>query len=301
MHKHDHDDSDHLKNATTLSVSTASVIICLKLFGYIMTGSVAMLATLVDSIIDLGSSLINFIAIRFSLKPSTNKFRYGFSKAEDLAIFSQGSFFMLSGIFLIAEACKRFLEPRSIDQGGTGIIVLLICIFLTLVLLTYQRYVIKKTNSNVIKADYLHYSIDLFSNVSVIITIAIVTQFDLQIVDPIFGLLVGVYIIYGAWKIFTQSLKNLLDHEMSDEDRAKIEKILKNEKEIKEFHDFKSRYAGQKIFMQVHVEMDPKITLEKAYNITHALQKKIKKIFPKSEIIFNKDPYGLDNHPKEFR
>ncbi len=306
MHNHSHshlnfDDSNFLiKSATTASVLVAAIIIVSKLIGYVMTDAITILASLTDSLLDLAASLINFFAVRFALQPADNKYRFGYSKAEDLAVFSQASFFCISGLFLIFQSIKRIITPERIENGEVGLLVIGFSLVLSVLLIMYQRFVISKTNSTIVKADYLHYAVDIFSNIAVIISLYFSFYFELYIIDPLFGLAIAIYIIYGAWSLLQKAIKSLLDHEVVGEEKAWIEKTLKSNKDIIEELDFKPRYAGSKLFVQFHVELDPNLKLIEAHHIVEKIENKIITKFPNCEILIHKDPAGLEDHQKDF-
>lgn len=282
--------SDLVKNATVISVCVACFLILIKLAAFLLTNSIALLATLVDSLLDAAASIINLIAVRHSLTPADHEHRFGHGKAEALAGLGQAAFISGSAFFLIFEAGGRLLNPQAVTHSSIGIIVMIISICLTLGLVKFQRYVVKKTNSLAIEADSLHYLSDLLVNVLVIIALVLNSSFGWVQADPIFGLGVSLFVLYSAWKIVRRSMDHLMDHELSDEEREKIISIVGEHSEIINMHDLRTRRSGQTTFIQLHLELDGSSPLREAHRISTEVEARIKKDFPNAEILIHEDP-----------
>ncbi|MFV9876211.1 MAG: cation diffusion facilitator family transporter [Rickettsiales endosymbiont of Dermacentor nuttalli] len=288
---------DNLKKyATYSSVIAAIIIITMKMVGWILTNSLSIFASLTDSLLDAVTSILNLLAVHYALKPADNEHRFGHHKAEDLAVFVQSAFFGASGIFLIIAAIKRAFYPQPLDYNYYGIVIMLCSIIVTLCLTTFQRYVIKKTESDVIKADSLHYSIDLLSNIAVIISLIILTIWDIPIIDTLFAILVAIFILHGSWKLLCIAFDKLMDRELSEEKKQRIINLIKVHEAIKGFHDLKTRYAGNKVFIQFHLELDPNLTLNKAHSISAEIEHNLRQEFEDAEIIIHQDPSGINEH-----
>lgn len=281
------------------SISVSSLIIIAKIIGWYITDSTTILASLTDSLLDVTASLINFIAAKYALQPPDNEHRFGHNKAEDLAVFAQSSFFGLSGIFVIMVSIKRLIVPKVIEHDILGIYIMLFSIVVTIFLLVYQTYVLKKTSSNIVKADRLHYSFDLLTNFAVIISLYLSGIFNNKFIDPLFAIFIAVYILYGAAKLLINALNNLMDHEFEEEEKSKIHKIIMSSKQALGYHDLKTRKAGRKYFIQFHLEMDGNISLIQSHNIAEDIEKKLKDEFENLEIIIHQDPEGIDEE-KQF-
>ena len=279
-----------MRRATYASVSVAFTLIVIKLVAFIMTGSVALLTSLVDSALDSLASVLNFIAVRHALEPADEEHRFGHGKAEPLAGLGQAAFIMGSSIFLIVEAINRLFNPQELQHTDIGIAVMLISLAVTICLVLYQRYVVRKTGSLAIQADSIHYFSDIAVNVGVIIALLLTSTFGWGLADPLFALTIAIYIIYSAWKIVKQSLDQLMDRELSDEEREQIEKILQAHPGIANHHDLRTRASGKDIFIQAHVEMDATLSLLKAHEIVEAAEEKLQQVFPTADIIIHQDP-----------
>jgi ferrous-iron efflux pump FieF len=283
-----------IKAASYLSILISVFIIIAKLAGWLLTDSVSILASLVDSFLDVGVSLLNLVAVHYALQPPDNEHRFGHGKAEDLAVFVQSAFLGASGIVVAAIAIKRIFSPQIVERGAAGIGVMVFSIILTIGLVLFQRHVIRETKSNVIEADSFHYAIDLLSNILIVAGIILSYYFDITLADPIFALGISLYILFGAWKLLYKAFKNLMDHEFSDEEKEKIVKIIRGHPKVSGFHDLKTRYSGSNPFIQLHLEMDGRIPLQKAHDIAHEIEQEILKIMPSAEILIHQDPEGLD-------
>ncbi|AEK75247.1 cation-efflux pump [Rickettsia conorii subsp. heilongjiangensis] len=283
-----------IKSASYLSVTTALIILSIKLYAWVVTDSQSILASLIDSMLDITSSFINLIALRFALQPPDHHHRFGYEKMQDLTIFSQSIFFFASAFFVGFSSVKSLFEKTKPENISDGTTVMYVCIFLTIILVLYQTYVIKKTGSEIVKADKLHYFTDLLTNVIVIISINLSDYF--WFVDPLFGVVISLYIFHSSYSLFKKAFKNLVDHELPEQDRQKIISIVNNHLGAKGMHEMKTRYAGQKAFIQCHLEMDGNMSLYNAHKISDEIAFEILQEFPEAEIIIHQDPFGIEEH-----
>ena len=291
-------DQKLLRLSTYITVIGVSTIIIAKLYGWFITGSVTMLASLVDSLLDICVSIMNLITIHYSLQPPDHEHRFGHQKAEDLAVFSQAFFFGLSGVYLIFSSLKRaFIDDHQIIQSSTeGIYVLIYSIVITLLIVLFQSYVMRRAKSNIIKADSLHYFTDFLTNICAIIGIIIAVNWNFPLFDSLTASAIAIYIIFISFNMFKKAFNNLMDHEMDEADRQMIIETINSNDNIIGFHDLKTRYAGVKPFIQFHLELDENITLKNAHAIAIEVEKKILAKFPTAEIICHQDPEGEEDH-----
>lgn len=290
-----------MRRATYASVSVALVLIMLKFVAWLATGSVAMLATLVDSMLDAAASLVNLFAVRQALTPADREHRFGHGKAEPLAGLVQSAFIAGSALFLFVEVARRLVEPQAVERGALALVVMAISIVMTLGLVSFQRYVVRKTASLAISADKLHYLGDMLANASVAVALVLATQFGLHWADPIFGGGIAIYIVWSAWEIIRQSLDQLMDRELPDEERKRIREIAQSHPEVKAVHDLRTRASGRDIFIQFHIELDRAATLVRAHEISDAVEARLREAFPAAEVIIHQDPEGLDEPRATFR
>lgn len=278
-----------LKLASVASVMTAGFLIVAKLIAWYVTGSVGLLASLVDSVMDSIASLINLFAIRYSLQPADAEHRFGHGKAEPLAGLTQAAFIAGSAIFLIFHAIDRLRLAQPIEQVGIGVGVMVLAIVLTLVLLAIQRYVILKTDSTAIRADSLHYATDLLTNVSILLALYL-TTLGWTWADPVFAIAVAIYIFYSAFHIGHDSFQQLMDRELPADILQKIQETAMSHPEVTGTHETRTRQAGQTRFVQLHLELDEDMSLKKAHSIADQVEAEIKAFLPGAEVLIHQDP-----------
>jgi cation diffusion facilitator family transporter len=288
--KTDQNSQKLMRQATLASVIVAGCLLLLKLVAWVMTDSISIQASLIDSLVDSLASAVNFIAIRQALRPADDEHRFGHGKIEAIAAQGQSIFIAGTALWLGFEALQRFAKPEPIAQTGLGIAVILITILVTLGLVRFQQYVINKTNSTVIKADHLHFKGDLFLNLSVLASLIFSSQLGWHFIDPLCGLAIGGYIMWTSWKIAQAAFNILIDRELPAEDHAKIDAIIQNNPEVRGYHDLKTRSAGPKCFIQLHLELDGTMTLNQAHRIAAQVAEEIRKTFPQTEVIIHQDP-----------
>lgn len=283
-----------VKFATYASVAAAFTIIIAKYIGWSMTSSLTLMASLADSVLDIITSTINLIAVHYASKPADNEHRFGHGKAEDLSVFAQSVFFGFSGIFIAFESVKRLFYPETVEHSDVGILVMVFSIFITLLLISFQKYVINKTKSNIIKADHLHYVSDLLLNLSVIVSLFLTVYYELTFIDSLMALGISAYIMRSAFFLLRKSFNNLMDHELEESQRLVIINILKRNNKIKGFHDLRTRRSGDHIIIQLHIEMDGSVSLFEAHNVAVEIENDIVHAFPGADIIIHQDPEGIE-------
>lgn len=281
--------------ATYASVTMALTLIVVKIGAWFITDSVSILATLIDSSLDVLASLVNLVAVRHALQPADHEHRFGHGKAEALAGMGQAMFIAGSAGLLLLQAAGRIIHPQVINAGleiSIGIGVMVFSMLATLALITYQQYVIKHTNSTAIKADRLHYKTDLLVNASVIVAL-LLTFYGWPGFDALFALGIAIFILYSAWEIVKESIDLLMDHELPDEDRDKIRAIALNHPDTLGLHELRTRRSGTTVFIQFHLELDSTLSLFAAHKIAEQVEHELTVLFPDVEIIIHEDPIVL--------
>jgi ferrous-iron efflux pump FieF len=278
--------------ATYASISVALILIIAKLVAWGLSDSVSLLATLIDSVLDALASLINLVAVRHALTPADKEHRFGHGKAEALAGLSQSMFIAGSAGFLLLEAGRRLISPIAVEAVGTSMLVMVFSIVATLLLLGFQRHVIRKTNSTAIRADALHYRTDLLVNASVILALWLSVK-GWAGFDALFACAIAIYILYSAWEIITVSYDHLMDRELPDPQREEIEKLVLQHKSARGLHDLRSRHSGTMTFIQLHLELDDDLSLLEAHKISDEVELSLLEAFPGSEIIIHIDPQSV--------
>ena len=278
-----------LRLATYASTSVAIVLIAAKLFAWAASDSVSLLATLIDSMLDAVASIINLVAVRHALTPADKEHRFGHGKAEALAGLSQSLFIAGSAGYLLIEAWQRVIQPSAVESVELGIFVMAISIAATMLLLAFQRHVIKKTNSTAIRADALHYRTDLMVNGSVIVALLLANA-GWPGFDGLFAGAIAIYILFSARDIIVTSYDHLMDRELPDEDRQKIKALVMQHPKARGLHDLRSRHSGTMTFIQLHLELDDDLSLMAAHKISDEVELSILNAFPGSEILIHIDP-----------
>lgn len=286
--------------ATYASVSVASVLIAAKFAAWVMTDAVSLLSTLIDSLLDVVASLLNLIAVRHALEPADKEHRFGHGKAEALSGLAQAAFICGSAGFLLIEAGQRLLRPQDIDNTGVGYAVMVFAIVMTLALVLFQRHVVKQTGSVAIAADSAHYQMDILVNISVIVSLALVSTLGWTWADPVFALAIAAYIAWGAWRIGMIAYEMLMDRELDDSERRTIEDIALAHPKVAGLHDLRTRRSGHQVFIQMHLEMDGEMSLLDAHVISDAVEASVKAAFPSAEVLIHEDPEGIDEERAVF-
>lgn len=267
------------------AVIVASILMLVKFLAWRFTNSIAVQVSFVDSLMDAISSAINLFAIKHSFRPANQLYRWGYGKAEALASFAQSIVITITSIHLLIEIVERIINPEPIQFSHGVIGVLGFAIPLTAVLVLFQRYVICKTHSLIIKADSLHYETDLLSNFAVILSLLFSLKFNLVYLDSIIGLCIIAYVMSSIWKIFLTSVNILMDREVESPIREKIADIIRSFTEIQEIYDMKTRSDGKKHYIQVHVGLDEDFILADVNFIVKAIKDRVQEEFDNVDII----------------
>lgn len=283
-----------MRRATYASVTVAFTLIIIKFIAYVLTGSVAVLSSLVDSVLDAFASVVNLFAVRHALTPADEEHRFGHGKAEPLAGLAQAAFIAGSSLFLVFEAINRMINPLQIQHSIVGIVVIVISLVFTILLVMFQKHVVRQTQSIAVHADSIHYLSDVAMNLSVIAALILSAYFGWLIADPVFALGIAAYIVYSAWQIASNSLNQLMDRELPDVDRHRIMKIAMQHPAVKSLHELRTRTSGKDVFIQLHLEMDGAIALLNAHTIADEVELELREAFPNADIIIHEDPEGLE-------
>lgn len=278
-----------LKLATYASVAVAVLLIGLKSSVWLMSGSVSLLASLIDSLMDAAASIINLFAVRYALKPADHEHRFGHGKAETLAGLAQSAFITGSAVLVLLQGIDRLLNPRPLDSAWLGVAVMLFSIAATIGLLLIQRHVIQRTGSTAIRADSLHYRSDLLLNSSIIVAL-LLAAYGIQRADAFFGLAIALFIAYSAIQIGRDAVQILMDRELSDEVRDEALSLARAVEGVVNVHDFRSRQSGHDWFMQMHVEIPAQTPLLEAHDLGERVRARIIQRFPQADVLIHTDP-----------
>jgi len=281
-----------VKLAAICSSSVALILVSIKSYAWLMSDSSAMLASTTDSMLDLFASVMNIVILRFALAPADKEHRFGHGKAESLAGLIQAAFVLGSAILLIFNGVERVINPRVIVQSNIAIWVTIVAIILTLLLVLFQRFVIKRTGSVVINADALYYQSDLLMNIGVLLAVVLSQGIWLQ-ADGVFTIVVALYLLFSAGQIIYQSVYQLMDHELNDDELLQIKTIILSHEHILGMHDLRTRQSGAQRFIQFHLELDDEFSLLQAHRIGEEIRAEICQVLAPCEVFIHNDPNSI--------
>ncbi|WP_342235152.1 cation diffusion facilitator family transporter [Inquilinus sp. OTU3971] len=290
-----------LRLATTVSVSVASTLAVLKLAAWLVTGSAAILSSLLDSLVDVAASGILLISVRHALRPPDRSHRFGHGKAEPLGAIAQAAFVGGSALLLIFESAGRFITPTPIVEVPLGVAVMSISLVATVLLVVFQRGVARRTESTAIEADRLNYVGDTATSVVVLAVLVIGQRPGWLWLDPAAAIGVALWLLVSAARIARRAVDHLMDRELPREDRDRIAAIVRADPEVVGLHDMRTRSAGGTRFIELHVEMEGGLTLWQAHTICDRVEAALSAAFPDAEVILHQEPAGLDDERLDHR
>jgi len=279
-----------MRLATYASVGVASTLIVTKFAAWILTDSVSLLSTLIDSLLDAGASMVNLFAVHHALQPADDEHRFGHGKAEPLAGLAQAAFIAGSAVFLTLQAGERVISPHVISHAPVGYAVMVFSMVMTIGLVLFQRHVVKRSGSVAISADQLHYQSDVLINASVLVSIFLASELGWVLADPLFAIAIAGYIIFTAWQIGRDAMDILMDRELPDEERERIRAIALAITGVQGVHELRTRSSGADVFIQMHVEIDGDLPLRRAHAIADKVEIEVAAAFPSAEVIVHQDP-----------
>lgn len=276
--------------ASFASVTVAIVLILTKAAAYFITGSMAVLSTLFDSMQDLMTSAINVFAIKQATEPADSKHRFGHGKAQAIGGLVQSGIIAISVIFLFMTAIDRFINPRGLIQVGWGLWITGFAIVITFVLISFQNYVLRRTKSLSIAADRAHYTGDGLMNIGVIVSMLATYYLDWLWIDALFGACVAFYLLNIVYHIIIEALAVLMDSEMPNEFRSKVKETVLSFKDVSAIEELKTRSSGDTVFIQMNVRLPGNLTLRRAHRITTDIESALQSLFPETVVIIHPEP-----------
>ena len=281
-----------VRRAAIGAMIVAVTLILMKLYAWLVTHSNAMLATSTDSLLDLSASLVNFFMLKIALSPPDHDHKFGHGKAESLTGLAQSAFVLGSAILLVLHGIDATLSPTAIEQSNVAVVVSILSVIITSLLVAFQYYVVKHTQSTAIKADALHYQSDIAMNIGVLVSLLLSSSLYPE-VDGIFTIAVGVWLMVGAAQIAKQSVDDLMDKELPQEQHNRILAIAKGVKMVKGVHDLRTRQSGGTAFIQLHLELDDQLPLINAHEIGDQVELRILDYLPHAEVLVHLDPLSV--------
>lgn len=278
--------------ATGLSVAMALLLASLKAVVWLASGSVSVLASLADSGLDLLAALGTFVAVRYAATPPDAEHRFGHGKAEAFASLLQAGIVFASAALVGEEALARILHPRPLQAETWALAVMVVSTLLTMALVRFQGRVLRRAQSVAVSGDRTHYVADVASNLLALAAIAAATLSREPVLDAIGGLAVAAVLLWGAVGVFRQASSELLDRELSNEARAQIIRLVTKDPQLTHVHQLRTRASGPIVHMQMHVELDPDLTLDEAHHALVSAEGRVLQAFPTADIIIHADPRG---------
>lgn len=286
---------DRLKHqAAAASISLAVVLCLLKGWGAYLSGSLAVLSSMIDSLSDIVASVITFGAIKISGRPASCDYRYGYGKVEALSACAQAMFIAMSGAFIFYDAIERLIEQKILTHSLSGLIIMGISLVMTLVLVAFQRHVAKVTNSQAIMADSKHYSVDILTNAAVLVSLAIIYWWKIYWVDAAMAMAAAIYLFYSAYDLAKSAAFLLLDRELPRNVRQKVSKIVRSHYSKPELHDLRTHDLGGFYMFEFHLELDGNLSLSQAHEYTEEIEQMLHDVYPEAQIIIHQEPKGYD-------
>jgi len=280
------------RQITTLSVGVAVVLIALKAFALGASGSVSILASLADSALDLIASLTTFYAVRWAARPNDATHRHGHGKAEAMAALVQAGLVFASAAFIGWEALMRIFDPYPVSGGFWAVGVVLISIVLTGGLVWLQTRALKASGSMAVSADRAHYAADLASSLVILIGVVSGAYLRAPGLDAAAGLVVAVWLFWGAYGVLKAAGNQLLDAEASDADRIALTRAILSDPRVEGVHQLRTRMSGSRLMAQMHVDLDPTLSFQAAHAIVVEAERRVAAAFPESEVLIHADPRG---------
>lgn len=279
-----------MRRAAIASVSMAVVLTAAKTVAAVQTGSVSMLGSLADSALDLLASLITLMAVRIAMVPADDDHRFGHGKAEAIAALVQTGLILVSAVGIGWRAVVRIIAPAPVEQPLMGVGVSVLAIAATLALVLYQRAVVKRTRSIAISTDMLHYQTDLLLNASVIVALGLESGLRLTGADSVFGIIIALYLAWGALRSAKNAIDMLMDKEWLPERRAQVMQLASSHPQIRGVHDLRTRSSGTDDFIQFHIWVRPDMTVSEGHRIAEEVELRVRKAFPQADILIHVDP-----------
>ena len=283
------------RSAAYASIAVASLLVGLKIWAVWSTQSTAMLGSLADTVLDLVASLATLAGVWIAAQPADEEHRFGHGKAEALSAMFQVVLISISALTLAVRAAGQLVAGARPGGASEGIAVSGIAIVATLGLLAWQRRVIASTGSVAIATDHLHYKSDLLLNLAVIAALALDRYVGVPWADAAFGLLIALWLGWGAWHASTEAIDHLMDREWPDDRKARFLEVVARHPELKGLHDLRTRTSGNHDFVQFHMSVDPDMTVRDVHVVMDEIEAKLAKEFPGTEFLIHPDPEGLVN------
>ena len=284
--------------ASASSLGTTAFLLVLKAIAFIGTGSVAVLSSLFDSIQDFMTAMINMVAVHQAIQPADKLHRFGHGKAQGIGCLLQAFVISVSSVLLMIESILHLIRAEKVDRIDLGVWVAVLSVLLTVALVAFQNYVIRRTKSLSIKADRAHYAGDSLMNIGVLISLLATKYLGWTWLDGVFGILVSIYLFYSVWRVMQEACAMLMDHELSIEIRNDVRQLALSVPFVKNVSSLRTREGGNKQFVQFNVQFDGDIALQIAHEQLDAIEQAIVTKYPDMEVIIHAEPFDESKQKK---
>ncbi|MCK6265274.1 CDF family cation-efflux transporter FieF [Vibrio sp. ZSDE26] len=278
--------------AAWTATAVATLLLVVKVAIWWITGSVSLLASVIDSMLDIAASAVNLMVIRYALQPADKEHTFGHGKAESLAALAQAMFISGSACFLILNGVERFFRPHELNSPEYGVYVSFFAMIVTFALVRFQKHVVKKTGSQAIAADSLHYQTDLYMNGAIMFALGL-SWFGVTQADAVFAVAIGLYILYSAFQMVSEAIQTLLDRKLPDEELDQIRQSCIEVEGVLGVHQLRTRMSGPTRFIQLHLELDDNMVLIEAHRISDEVEEALMSQFPGADVLIHQDPYSV--------
>ena len=295
-------DSRLRKFASRVSLGVAAVLVVVKLAAWIVTGSVALLSSAMDGLVDTAASVATFFGVRYAERPPDHDHRFGHGKGEAVAGFTQATALAGAALALAAQSAERLFFPEPIQLIGIGLVVIVASLIAAAGLVAMQTWVVRRTGSTAIAADRAHYATDVAVNVAVLAALGVTRLTGWERADPVFAMAISGYMLWNSRGIALEALEQLLDHELPSEERQRIRAMVLACPDVRGLHDLRTRYAGDRIFVEFHLEVDGRLTVEEGHAVGDAAERSVEQLFPSVvEVTAHLEPAGIDDERLDAR
>jgi ferrous-iron efflux pump FieF len=281
--------------ASIVALAVALVLVFVKVWAWLATGSISMLTSAADGLVDVVASSVTFAGVRYAARPVDLGHRYGHGKAEAIAAFVQALLLAGAAVGLGIESARRLFDPQSLNQTGFGIWVIVGSSLAAAALVGMQTFVVKRTGSTAIAADRAHYVTDVAVNIAVLIALLLEHYLGWSRADAIGALAISAYMLWNARDMAAQALIQLLDSELDSSDRARIEAAVRNCEGVQDIHDLRTRNGGDRVFVEFHVEVDGSLTVREGHEISDVAEKAVQRLFTAADVVAHLEPAGIDD------
>lgn len=282
--------------STRVTLTVAVLLLAVKLAGWLITGSMALLASAVDGLVDTGASVVTLFGVQYAQRPPDREHRFGHGKGEAVAAFTQASFVAGAACILAFQSVGRLLVPAPLEAIGVGVWLVAVSLAAACGLIAMQSWVVNRTGSTAIAADRIHYLTDVAVNAAVLLALAVTKWTGWARADPAFALAISAYMVWNAYVIVDAALEQLLDRELPADERRRIKETVRACPGVRDIHDLRTRFSGDRTFVEYHLEVDPGLTVDAGHAISDATETAIQNLLPGTiEATAHIEPHGIDD------